>query len=70
VKLTTPYHPEHQHRQGNRIALANIRERLQLHFDVEAELATAVNGGSFEIRMAMPYRRAGSHSAPDARAAA
>jgi two-component system sensor histidine kinase AlgZ len=70
VKLTNPYHPEHQHRQGNRIALANIRERLQLHFDVEAELATEVNGGNFEIRMAMPYRRAGSHSAPDARAAA
>jgi two-component system sensor histidine kinase AlgZ len=70
VKLTNPYHPEHQHRQGNRIALANIRERLQLHFDVEAELATGVNGANFEIRMGMPYRSAGSRAASAARAAA
>jgi two-component system sensor histidine kinase AlgZ len=70
VTLTNPYHPEHQHRQGNRIALGNIRERLQLHFDVEAELATEVNGPNFAIRIAMPYRRAAPHSAPDARAAA
>jgi len=70
VKLTNPYHPDHQHRQGNRIALANIRERLQLHFDVEAELATEVSGPNFEIRMAMPYRRAASRPAPDSRAAA
>jgi two-component system sensor histidine kinase AlgZ len=67
VTLTNPYHPEHQHRQGNRIALANIRERLQLHFDVEAELATEVRGPTFEIRMAMPYRRA---AASESRAAA
>jgi two-component system sensor histidine kinase AlgZ len=70
VTLTNPYHPEHQHRQGNRIALANIRERLQLHFDVEAELATEVNGPNFAIRMAMPYRKAAPQPAPDARAAA
>jgi two-component system sensor histidine kinase AlgZ len=70
VQLTNPYHPEYQHRQGNRIALANIRERLQLHFDVEAELATGVSGANFEIRMVMPYRKAASHSAPDTRAAA
>jgi two-component system sensor histidine kinase AlgZ len=70
VKLTNPYHPEHQHRQGNRMALANIRERLLLHFDVEAELATAVNGPNFEIRMVMPYRKGAPDSASGGRAAA
>lgn len=57
VRLTNPYHPEHQHRQGNRIALTNIRERLQLHFDVEADMESGVVGKSYEIHMQMPYRR-------------
>jgi two-component system sensor histidine kinase AlgZ len=57
VRLTNPYHPEHQHRQGNRIALGNIRERLQLHFDVEAKMESGVVGKSYEIHMQMPYRR-------------
>ncbi len=57
VLLKNPYHPEHQHRQGNRIALANIRERLALHFDAEAKLDSGVAGDAYEIRMVMPYRR-------------
>ena len=55
--LSNPYHPEHQHRAGNRMALANIRERLALHFDVEASLDTQVVGDRYEIRMVLPYRR-------------
>ncbi|HSD44037.1 MAG TPA: histidine kinase [Burkholderiales bacterium] len=70
VKLTNPYHPDYQHRQGNRIALANIRERLALHFDVEGVLESGVNGSSYEIRMTMPYRRAAPHTVPGERAAA
>ncbi|MBE0614481.1 MAG: histidine kinase [Burkholderiales bacterium] len=55
--LTNPYHPDYQHRAGNRMALENIRERLALHFDVEASLATQVVGERFEIRIVLPYRR-------------
>ncbi len=55
--LTNPYHPDYQHRAGNRMALANIRERLALHFDVEAGLDTQVAGDRFEIRIVLPYRR-------------
>lgn len=55
--LTNPYHPDHQHRAGNRMALANIGERLALHFDVEASLETQVDGDRFEIRIVLPYRR-------------
>ncbi len=58
VRLVNPYHPEHQHRQGNRMALANIRERLALHFDVEAKMDARVAGAHYEIVMQMPYRRA------------
>jgi two-component system sensor histidine kinase AlgZ len=57
LQLSNPYHEEHQHRQGNRMALSNIRERLQLHFDVEASLETRVAGGRYEISIVMPYRK-------------
>ena len=57
VELTNPYHPEYQHRQGNRMALANIRERLALHFDAEARLESGAEDGRYAIRMIMPYRR-------------
>jgi two-component system, LytTR family, sensor histidine kinase AlgZ len=58
LQLSNPYHPEHQHRQGNRMALANIRERLQLHFDVEARLDTRIAGDRYEIDIMIPYRLA------------
>jgi two-component system sensor histidine kinase AlgZ len=69
VKLTNPYHADYQHRQGNRMALSNIRERLSLHFDVEAALEAGVKNGNYEINIAMPYRQAGPHSIPARRAA-
>ena len=56
LQLTNPYHEDYHHRQGNRMALANIRERLQLHFDVEASLETRIADGRYEIGIAMPYR--------------
>ncbi|MCC6473002.1 MAG: sensor histidine kinase [Burkholderiales bacterium] len=56
IELSNPYHAEHQHRQGNRMALANIEERLALHFDVEAVLDTAIEGERFAIRILMPAR--------------
>ena len=58
LELSNPYHPDHQHRQGNRMALANIEERLQLHFDLEASLRTSVDEGRFTIRIEVPVRRA------------
>ena len=56
LQLSNPYHEDYQHRQGNRMALDNIRERLQLHFDVEASLDTRIAEGRYEIGIVMPYR--------------
>jgi two-component system sensor histidine kinase AlgZ len=39
------------------MALANIRERLLLHFDLEASLDTRVAGSRYEIVIVMPYRK-------------
>jgi two-component system sensor histidine kinase AlgZ len=44
------------HRQGNKMALANVRERLALHFDVEASLESHVKGDRYEVHIHIPYR--------------
>ena len=43
--------------QGNHMALDNIRERLALLHDVEAQLTTTEARGMFEVRMRFPYVR-------------
>jgi two-component system sensor histidine kinase AlgZ len=55
VVLRNPYRPNGDHHVGNKMALANIRERLQLHFDVAAELTTRVGENTYEVRIVMPY---------------
>lgn len=42
---------------GNGMALANIVERLQLHFDAEGSLDTATRGGCFVARVELPFKR-------------
>ena len=43
---------------GNNMALNNIRERLALLYDVEAELGIANANGVFEVRLQFPYVKA------------
>ena len=57
IELSNPTAPgDHA---GNRMAQANIRERLSLYFDLEAGLETQVGDGRYRVRMTMPYRRGG-----------
>jgi two-component system sensor histidine kinase AlgZ len=37
------------------MAIANIRERLQLHFDAEATMKSEVTDGSYRVTIRMPY---------------
>src|SRR5262245_20997755 len=53
--LRNPYAWQGSHHSGNRMALANIQERLQLHFDAEATLKTRVTDGMYEVHIIMPY---------------
>jgi two-component system sensor histidine kinase AlgZ len=55
VVLRNPYRPENDHHAGNHMALANIRERLQLHFDAEASIKTVAGDGTYEVQILMPY---------------
>ncbi len=42
---------------GNQMALANIRERLALYYDLEARLEICSGNGSYEVRIFLPCRR-------------
>lgn len=54
--LRNPYQAGSRHKGGNKMALANIRERLALHFDAEAGLESKVNKETYEVHIRMPYR--------------
>jgi two-component system sensor histidine kinase AlgZ len=56
IFLSNPYQREGTHHSGNRMALANIRERLALHFDAEAKLDIRVTEGSYQVRIVTPCR--------------
>jgi two-component system sensor histidine kinase AlgZ len=46
------------HGGGNRMALDNIRERLMLFFDLEAQLDAGEQDGLYRVRIRFPYRAA------------
>ena len=61
--LPTGYHglpgpagqvPPRQRHSGHQIGLANIRERLELHFDAEANLKTYSSNGEFVVQVQLP----------------
>ncbi len=54
-RLANPYRAAGETHAGNRMALANIRERLQLHFDAEATMQASQADGVWEVRIVLPY---------------
>jgi two-component system sensor histidine kinase AlgZ len=51
------------HHSGNKMALANVRERLALHFDAEASLESRVTTDAYEVHIRIPYRTEVANSA-------
>lgn len=58
--LRNPYAAQGDTHVGNKMALGNIRERLQLHFDAEASLTSRVTGDTYQVHIIMPYRSGAS----------
>jgi two-component system, LytTR family, sensor histidine kinase AlgZ len=56
IELSNPYVLGASDHIGNQMALANIRERLMLFYDLEASLETRAGDGRYVVRMLMPYR--------------
>ena len=55
VVVINPMHRDVLVEGGNQMALKNIRERLALLYDVEANLTARVVEGNFEVRLRFPY---------------
>lgn len=55
IAITNPYYDNVQPSEGNHMALNNIRERLALLYDVEAQITTSATKGVFEVRLRFPY---------------
>jgi two-component system sensor histidine kinase AlgZ len=53
--ITAPIHGNEAATSGNHMALENIRQRLALLHDVEAQLTTMIARGFFEVRLRFPY---------------
>jgi two-component system sensor histidine kinase AlgZ len=65
--LRNPYQANGgRHHGGNKMAIANVRERLALHFDAEGALESRVIGDAYEVHLRMPYRHATAGSTPSA----
>jgi two-component system sensor histidine kinase AlgZ len=57
IRLTNPFHSGSTHVSGNRMAIANIKERLQLHFDAEASLKADVRRDQYVVTITMPTEK-------------
>jgi two-component system sensor histidine kinase AlgZ len=55
MALRNPFPGGGRHSAGNRMAIVNIRERLQLHFDAEATMRSEVKDGMYKVTIRMPY---------------
>lgn len=55
MALRNPFPGGGRHSAGNRMAIVNIRERLQLHFDAEATMRSEVKDGIYKVTIRMPY---------------
>jgi two-component system sensor histidine kinase AlgZ len=64
IVVKNPVAAEAGHHKGNRVALENIRERLMLHFDLDATLKSEPLGSVYQVHISLPYTR--EHTQPAA----
>ena len=57
IAIANPTAGQAQHAAGNQMAVANIRERLALYYDLEARLEIEVGDNCYEVRIILPCQR-------------
>jgi len=57
IAIANPTVAAGQHASGNQIAVANIRERLALYYDLEARLEIDAGKQTYEVRIILPCRK-------------
>ena len=56
IEIRNPDAPSSSHPEGHHMALANIRERLSLYYDLEARLECRRQAGDYEVKVVLPCR--------------
>ncbi len=56
IEIANPASPDNSHQRGNQMAVANIRERLSLYYDLEARLEIDSNPQRYLVRIILPCR--------------
>lgn len=56
--VRNPWHVDYEgrHAKGNRMAMANIRERLALHYDAEASIKASMGSDFYQVHIVLPYK--------------
>lgn len=57
VDIDNPISTTPAPRSGNQMALSNVKERLMLLYDLEADLKTSKHEGRFHLHLEFPYRK-------------
>lgn len=57
IRIANPVIGQAAHAAGNHMALANIRERLALYYDLEARLETELADNRYEVHIVLPCQR-------------
>ncbi len=57
IAIANPTVDEARHAAGNQMAVANIRERLALYYDLEARLEIDAGEQNYEVRIILPCRQ-------------
>ena len=57
ISVANPTVGQVHHAAGNQIAVANIRERLALYYDLEARLEIETGDNAYEVRIHLPCQR-------------
>jgi two-component system sensor histidine kinase AlgZ len=57
IRISNPTTGQIQHAAGNQMAVANIRERLALYYDLESRLEIDAGEQSYEVSIILPCRQ-------------
>lgn len=57
ISIRNPYHADASTTPGNQMALENIRQRLSLLYDIEAQIQYGVVDAYFEVKLQFPAKR-------------
>jgi len=56
IKISNPFDGKNEDHNGNKMALKNIKERLALHFDLEASIRHRTQNNQYTVYIRLPHK--------------